>query len=108
MSKEGVTSREELEARLIERAQKDPKFRELLLADGNAAAEEEFGGPLPGGLQLKAVEEKGRTRYLVLPVDPSEIDEADLELIAGGGDGTVLPGKDATGNFLRYPLSPFH
>jgi hypothetical protein len=102
MGTDGFTSREELEARLIERAQKDAKFRELLLADGNAAAEEEFGAPLPGGIQLKAVEETGPTRYLVLPIDASEIDEADLELISGGGEGDIIPGKGPYGIY-HYP-----
>jgi hypothetical protein len=102
MSTDGFTSREDLEARLIARAQDDPGFRELLLADANAAAEQEFGAPLPGGIQLQAVEETGATRYLVLPVDESTIDEADLELIAGGGSGDVIPGK-GPGGLYHYP-----
>jgi hypothetical protein len=107
MSTDGFTSREELESRLIERAQRDPEFRVRLLADANAAAEEEFGAPLPGGIQLQAVEERGPTRYLVLPVDASEIDEADLELIAGGGEGDLISGK-GPGGLYHYPPGMYH
>lgn len=98
----GVTTRAELEARLIERAQGDPAFRERLLADGNAAAAEEFGAPLPGDLDLKVVEETGKRRYLVLPIDESTLEDADLELISGGGDGDVIPGK-GPGGIYHYP-----
>jgi hypothetical protein len=102
VSTDGFTPREDLERRLVERAQRDPDFRARLLADANAAAEEEFGAPLPGGIELKAVEETGQTRYLVLPVDGSTIDEADLELIAGGGSSDVISGKGPYGVY-NYP-----
>jgi hypothetical protein len=67
----------------------DDDFRKNLLADPRAAMElvigEDIpGGKLPAGLQVKAIEEPENAFYLIVPPQPAELTEAQLEQIAGG------------------------
>ncbi len=84
-----ANSRQELEQRLVQKAQDDAAFRASLLADAKSAIEQELGAPLPAGVQVNVVEESADTVYLVLPQASSageggELSDADLEAVAGG------------------------
>jgi hypothetical protein len=59
--------RKELERQIIERANRDPSFRQRLLADPKAAIEEHLGIRLPPTFQVIVVEEAPNQAYLVLP-----------------------------------------
>lgn len=78
-----MQSRQELEARLINRATLDESFRALLLENPHEAVREETGTVISEDVDL-AVHEEGHKRFhLVLP--PSDrISERDLEKISGG------------------------
>jgi hypothetical protein len=67
------TGRQQLEARIVRRAWKDPEFRELLLRDPRAAVGAELGAEIPEGLRIEVVEERSDLLCIVLPVDLSEI-----------------------------------
>jgi Nitrile hydratase, alpha chain len=79
-------TRQEIEERLIARAWKDVAFKNELLSNPKAALESE-GISLPDNLEVRVVEETANAFYLVIPVQPSgveELSEAELEAIAGG------------------------
>ncbi|MES2176459.1 MAG: NHLP leader peptide family RiPP precursor [Gemmatimonadota bacterium] len=84
---EKVQSRKDLEAKLVELAQKDEQFAEALRRNPRAAIEKEIGA-LPEGMNVKVIEEDANTFYLILP--PSEetgdfaLSEEDLASVAGG------------------------
>ena len=84
-----ATGRQELEQKVIQKAQEDPAFRSSLLADAKAAIEQELGASLPAGLRVQAVEESSNTIYVVIPQSSSagsggELSDQDLEAVAGG------------------------
>ncbi|MEW5985980.1 MAG: NHLP leader peptide family RiPP precursor [Chloroflexota bacterium] len=75
-------SQTDFEAKLVARAAKDLTFRQQLLADPRTAIEQAFNVTIPGGIQIKVVEETPDTVYLVLPAMSAkysrELSEADL------------------------------
>jgi len=78
--------KEEIEAKIIERAWKDQRFKLLLLKNPRAAFKE-LGIEMPENLEIKVVEEKPNAVTLVIPAAPSNaqaLSEAELEKIAGG------------------------
>ena len=87
-----ANSRKAIETRLIVRAWKDEAFRKQLLADPKAAMAKELGVDAAkafGSISIQALEETPSKLYFVIPANPnegsSELDEADLEAVAGGG-----------------------
>ena len=92
-----AAGRAEMERRLIERSLEDDAFRQQLLADPKAAVERELGTRFPEGVQVRAVEEKADTFYLVLPsasqAGGGELSDRELEAVAGGwgNPGTGYP-----------------
>lgn len=73
------------EARLLQRAARDPEFRRQLLADPRSAIETELGYRLPESVEIRAVEETPNLVYLVLPAqDTDELSEVQLEALSGG------------------------
>lgn len=84
-----MINRKEAEAKLLERAARDPEFKRVLLSNPRGAIETEFGVSLPATLDLKVVEEKPDEYYLVLPLNPegrgdAELSDAQLDAVAAG------------------------
>jgi hypothetical protein len=84
--------------KILKKAMTDAAFRKALLADANSAIEKELGAKLPAGVKIKAVEDTPSTVHLVLPaaqtVKNSQLSDADLEKVSGGGDGcnvSIMP-----------------
>jgi Nitrile hydratase, alpha chain len=91
MAEEAGGVRYEIERKLIERSLQDEAFRQRLLADPQAALEEELGARLPKEVEVRAVEETADTIYLVLPNasaagEGGELSDQELEAVAGGWD----------------------
>jgi hypothetical protein len=74
---------------VLERAATDRDFRVRLLADPAAAIRMAFGVILPHNYRIKFIERpRELDALIVLPAvgGKGELDEEDLELVAGGGD----------------------
>lgn len=52
---------------LLQKAEDEPAFRQALLDDHESAIQDAFGEGIPGGLELRVVEETPARIYLVLP-----------------------------------------
>jgi hypothetical protein len=71
-------------SQVVAKAWTDASFKKKLLSDP-AAALKASGVDVPRGLQVKVVENTDQVLHLVLPVKPNgELDEAELEKVAGG------------------------
>ncbi|HEX6041379.1 hypothetical protein [Longimicrobium sp.] len=76
---------------VIERAATDREFRVRLLADPVGAIRMAFGVILPHTYRIKFIERpRDLDALIVLPeMGHGELDEDDLDLVAGGGDTDV-------------------
>lgn len=86
-------TREQISARIAEKAWHDPAFHQRVLADANGAYEEATGLKLPPGVTLKVIEDDAHTINFVIPPRPaaaSELSDADLEAVAGGNVGSQV------------------
>jgi hypothetical protein len=85
--------RTEMQAQLIERASRDPAFRQELLANPKAVIERESGVQIPDSMEIRVLEETPSTAYLVLPAVPvragQPLADQELEDVAGGGTSTM-------------------
>ena len=78
--------------RIIAKAWADDSFKARLLADPAAVAAAE-GIPVPAGLKIVVHESKPGELLVVLPAKPtSELSDAELEGVAGGGESVALSG----------------
>ena len=83
---EKTMSVSEMRARLIEKAATDEAFRARLLAEPRAVIQSETGVSLPAGFHVEVHEDTADTAHLILPpVADAQLDDADLEQVAGGG-----------------------
>ncbi|HEU0299797.1 MAG TPA: NHLP leader peptide family RiPP precursor [Longimicrobium sp.] len=74
---------------VVERATSDREFRGRLLADPAAAIRNTFGVILPYTYRIRFMERPANLDELIVlpPLDGhNELDEDDLEQVAGGGD----------------------
>ena len=67
----GGGGRVEFERTLVQRSLQDDSFRQMLLDEPKGTLEQELGGRLPEGVEVRAVEETKDTIYLVLPSAPA-------------------------------------
>lgn len=83
--------RSDFEKRLIDRANGDSAFKQLLLSDPRRAVESELGIKVPSTANVKVLQETPDTMYLVLPLDSSSVELSDeqLESVAGGTEFCV-------------------
>ncbi|MBW7453586.1 NHLP leader peptide family RiPP precursor [Paenibacillus sepulcri] len=72
-----MSAEQELLNQIIEKAWKDPAFKEKLLADPKAAILESFNIDVPDDIQVSVVEETPKSFYLVIPPAPVEGEEDD-------------------------------
>ena len=77
------------EAEIIERAWKDESFKADLMRDPVGTLSSEYGTDLPDGIEIEVLEETSSKSYLVLPVNPTELSESELDMVAGGVEGDV-------------------
>ncbi len=75
--------REELEKEIIKKAQSDKDFKKAL-ADNPKKALGQLGVQVPEDVEVKVVEESAKIVYLVLPANPDELADEQLDWIAGG------------------------
>jgi len=91
-----VPTRAEVEAIIAERIAADPAFRETLLADPRAALCEVIGFDIPESVQVVLHEESLTQIHLTIPSSET-LDDADLELVAGGACWSDIPTPPPTG-----------
>ena len=93
MATSPIASRDEAQARLVERAVQDEQFRSLLLSDPRAAAKQELGIELPASVRLHVIQESPSDLYMLLPLKPAtikgmvagdELSDTELEHVSGG------------------------
>lgn len=85
-------TRSKLSEYLAERAT-DPVFRRALIEDPRRVLAREFGIQVPPNIQVRVIEEDADTYHLVLPYTPragAELDDAELERVAGGKVGPSI------------------
>jgi hypothetical protein len=84
--------RHTIETLIVERAWKDPSFKEEFVKDPKATIEKYSGQKLPDDVKIEAHEEDAHTLHFTIPAPPqnlSELSDADLERVAGGTDVTI-------------------
>jgi hypothetical protein len=88
-------SRGEMQDLLNKFAASNPKYREALISDPKSVVEKQFAMNLEG-VTVKAVEEAPDTLYVIVPraAAAGELDDSDLEKVAGGGDINVKLGGE--------------
>lgn len=79
-----ILTREQLQAKIVEKAWQDENFKKEVLANPGKVIANEFGVQLPPDLELKVVAETAKVKYLVLPVNPDELTDEQLDSVAGG------------------------
>lgn len=87
-------ARQTVEARVLERAAKDPQFRDQLKHDARGTVSRDFGIQVPADISVEVVEETPSKVYLVLPASPpqrgQELSAQDLEAVAGGWSDSCI------------------
>jgi hypothetical protein len=84
MSDAPVSSRRDLEDKIVARAWADEDFRQRLKTDPHTAVADETGLAVPESIQLEVLEETPAKGYLVIPVNRAEISEEELAGASGG------------------------
>ena len=69
-------------------------YRTALVRDPRKVVEKQFNIAIPANVKVKAVEEDANTMYVVVPRTSAagELDDADLEKVAGGSGMTKIKG----------------
>jgi hypothetical protein len=92
-------TRGQLWDKIVEQAQKNPKYYDLLMSDPRLLMEKQLGMSIPANVNIKVVEETPDTYYIVLPHivrEGAELSDSDLENVAGGKGSAI----DAMGGAL--------
>jgi hypothetical protein len=69
--------------RVVAKAWSDEHFKQRLLDDPKTVLRE-HGIEMPAGVDVKLVEDSGKTVHLILPVRPEELSLDELDEVAGG------------------------
>jgi hypothetical protein len=80
-------TRGQLWDKIVEQAQKNPKYHEQLMKDPRGLMEKQLGTTIPANIRIQVLEESADTYYIVLPAqaaEGAELSDADLEKVAGG------------------------
>lgn len=92
--------RQQLTAKIIEKAMHDAAFRSRLLNNPKETVEIETGVRLPADLTITALEEHPGKIYVVLPAigiavteESEELTEVDLNRVEGGGPESLVTGN---------------
>jgi len=86
------STRRDLETKLIEKAWKDPAFKQAVISDPKGLLEKYIGQKLPEQMRIFVHEEDANTLHFSIPTAPAnvtELSDADLENVAGGTDLVV-------------------
>jgi len=81
-------TRGQLWDKIVDQAQKNPKYYAQLKADPRGLMEKQLGTSIPKSVNFKVIEEAADTYYIVLPAiakEGAELSDSDLEKVAGGG-----------------------
>ena len=81
-------TRGQLWDKIVEQAQKNPKYAAQLKSDSCGLMEKQLSTSIPKSVNVKVVEEANDTYYIVLPAmakEGAELSDSDLEKVAGGG-----------------------
>jgi len=86
-----MQTREHFEKLILEKAMKDEAFRTELLKNPKMTLEKEIGVKIPESINIRILEEKSDTFYLVLPPSDEkstdgELTERELQNVAAGGN----------------------
>jgi len=82
-------SREEFEKVIVKKAQEDTDFKKALLGKPHEAIAR-FGVQVPEEIEIKVVEKSARVLYLVLPLNPDELTDEQLEEVSAAGSHFCL------------------
>jgi glycerol-3-phosphate O-acyltransferase len=99
-------TRGQLWDKIIDQAQKNPKYYQMLKSNPRALMEKQLGTAIPAKLNIKVLEETADTYYIVLPAvakEGAELSDADLEKVAGGG--TVKGDATCTGQGMAIGVT---
>ena len=80
-------TRGQLWDKIVEQAQKNPKYSAMLKSDPRSLLEKQLGTAIPKSVNIKLLEESPDTYYIVLPhfaKEGAELSDSDLEKVAGG------------------------
>ena len=86
--------RKELLAAVSEAAAEDAKIKKMLMKDPKAALRR-MGADIPDEMEIRVVEEKADVTYIVVPYNPEELTDQELDAVAGGW----CVGHDVCGDF---------
>ena len=89
-------TRGEMQDLLAKFAIENPTYRAALLKNPRAVVEKQFATSLPANVTVKALEESADTIYVLVPpasVQVGELDDSDLEKVAGGEGSTKIKGN---------------
>jgi hypothetical protein len=88
MSNDIIVSRKDVRDALIRTALKDEFFRDSLVANPKLAVERALGTKLPVNMEVVVLEDSDDKMFIVLPMqlpfETGELNDAELERIAGG------------------------
>ncbi|MGO4545923.1 NHLP leader peptide family RiPP precursor [Paenibacillus sp. 2TAB23] len=68
-----MSTRQDLQEQIINKAWEDAEFKKQLIANPKAAVKEAFGVDLPDTIEVEVVEESANKFYLVLPESPAAV-----------------------------------
>ena len=83
--------RSTIETQIREDAANDAAFRAALISDPHQAIAERYGMDIPGGLNVRVVEEAADEVVLVLPIDRSDMAFSESDLDAAMGAAIYVP-----------------